>query len=194
MTTKPTELCIGTPEAFNGSFAKAKPWLHSVQFYLEVNKDVYNTDAKKIAFALSYMTKGPAFTWATTFRTKALSTGTITMGSFDDFVKTFDKSFEHHDTVGNAVAWLSTKRMQSKRDGIFKPSLTTYISEFQNNVALSKITDNNVLIGYFSSGIPTPLMQRIYAMETVPDQIDDWYKHAQKFQTQYERAKEVENR
>ena len=31
-------------------------------------------------------------------------------------------------------------------------------------------------------------------MEMVPDQIDDWYKHAQKFQTQYERAKEVENR
>ena len=62
MTTKPTELRIGAPEAFDGNFAKAKPWLHSVQFYLEVNKDVYNTDTKKIAFALSYMTKGPAFT------------------------------------------------------------------------------------------------------------------------------------
>ena len=83
--------------------------------------------------------------------------------------------------------------MQIKPDGTFEPSLTTYISKFQNNVALSKITDNNVLIGYFSSGIPTPLMQRIYSMETVPDQIDDWYKRAQKFQTQYERAKEVEN-
>ena len=31
-------------------------------------------------------------------------------------------------------------------------------------------------------------------METVPDQINDWYKHTQKFQTQYERAKEVKNR
>ena len=57
-----------------------------------------------------------------------------------------------------------------------------------------RMSNTAILIGYFSSGIPTPLMQRIYSMETVPNPIDDWYKCAQKFQTQYEHAKEVENR
>ena len=38
------------------------------------------------------------------------------------------------------------------------------------------------------------MLFRSYSMEMVPDQIDDWYKRAQKFQTQYEHAKEVENR
>ena len=41
MTTKPTELCIGAPEAFDGSYEKSQHWLHAVQFYLLVNKAVY---------------------------------------------------------------------------------------------------------------------------------------------------------
>jgi len=65
---KPVELHIGTPEAFDRSYEKATQWLNSVLFYLAVNEEVYNSDAKKITFTLSYMTKGPAFTWATTFR------------------------------------------------------------------------------------------------------------------------------
>jgi len=66
-TPKPVELCIGSPEAFDGSYEKATQWLNSILFYLTVNEEVYNTDTKKITFALSYMTKGPALTWATTF-------------------------------------------------------------------------------------------------------------------------------
>ena len=66
-TTKPTELRLGTKEAFDGSFDKSRAWMNTVQFYLIVNKAVYDTDEKKIAFALSYMTKGSAVTWVTTF-------------------------------------------------------------------------------------------------------------------------------
>jgi len=74
---KPVELHIGTSEAFDGSYEAATWWLNSVMFYLTVNEEVYNTDAKKIAFALSYMTKEAILTWATTFWQKALSSTTI---------------------------------------------------------------------------------------------------------------------
>ena len=66
-TTKPIELWIGTPEAYDGSFETSKQWLNAVQLYLLVNKDIYNNDDKKITFILSYMTKGSALTWAATF-------------------------------------------------------------------------------------------------------------------------------
>jgi len=116
---KPTELRIGSPKAFDGSFEKAIPWLNSVMFYLAVNEEVYNTDAKKIVFALSYMTEGPALTWATTFRHNALVGTTIAMGTFEVFVANFKTAFEHHDVKSNAIAWLSTKRMVKKlrKDG-----------------------------------------------------------------------------
>jgi len=116
---KPIELRIGTPEAFDGSYEKATQWLNSVLFYLAVNEEVHNSNGKKFAFALSYMTKGPAFTWATTFRQKALMGSTIAMGTFTVFIANFKTAFEHHDMKANTIAWLSTKQMTKKlrKDG-----------------------------------------------------------------------------
>lgn len=194
MTTKPTELCIAAPEHFDGAYSKTLPWLMLVLFYLEVNKDIYNTDSKKIAFTLSYMTKGSTLTWTATFRQKAIAGTTITMGTFHSFVTEFKKSFEHHNIIGNAIAWLSHKCMTSKSNGTFEPSLPIYISGFQNHITQSKITDHNVLISFFSTGIPSGLMKQIYSMETIPITINDWYKKALTFQTHYKRAQEVEQR
>ena len=86
-------------------------------FYLEVNKDVYSTNAKKIAFALTYMTKGSAQIWAAIFRQKAITRTTISMGTFKDFIEEFKKSFKHHDNIGNTISWLVHKWMISKSNG-----------------------------------------------------------------------------
>ena len=99
MSTKPTELRIGVPEAFDGSYEKSMYWLHAVQFYLLVNKAVYNNDDKQIAFALSYMTKGSALTWASTFRQSALSGTTFSLGTFADFISKFNTAFKHHNVL-----------------------------------------------------------------------------------------------
>ena len=195
MSTKPTELRIGTPEVFDGSYEKSQHWLHAVQFYLLVNKVVYDNDDKQIAFALSYMTKGSALTWAATFRQSAISGTTFSLGTFADFVTKFNTTFKHHDVTGNAISWLSTQRMEkSKKNNSYSPSLTEYISTFKNHVALANISDPNVLIGYFSAGIPPPLMRRIMSMDTVPSTIDEWYKKAVAFQTQWERADDISKR
>ena len=57
------------------------------------------------------------------------------------------------------MAWLTTTQMTRKRDGSYNPPLTEYISTFQNNIALTTITDHNILIGYFFAGITSPLMK-----------------------------------
>ena len=67
LSTKPTKLQLGKPKAFNGSYETMISWMYSIQFYLIVNKKSYDTDAKKIAFTLSYMTEGSALTWANIF-------------------------------------------------------------------------------------------------------------------------------
>ena len=193
-SSKLTELRIGAPEAFDGSYDKSTQWLNAVCFYLLVNDKVYDTNNKMIAFALSYMTKGSALTWATTFRQNTITGTTIAMGTFSDFVTKFETAFKHHDVTGTAITWLSTKRMTKGKNNTYSPTLIEYISHFKNYSALASITNQNVLIGYFSAGIPSPLMHWVMSMDTVPSTINNWYKKAISFQTQWEGAEEVSKR
>ena len=66
-----------------------------------------------------------------------------------------------------------------------------YISAFQNHVALATITNQNVLIGYFSAGIPPASMKHIMSMDMILEKIKKWYTKAIHFQTQWERAEEI---
>ena len=82
-------------------------WLNSVQVYLMVNNEVYNTDEKKIAFTLSFMKKRSAQTWATTFIRDSLNSKEKSFGEFIDFAKKFKEAFIHSGLKGEAIAWLS---------------------------------------------------------------------------------------
>ena len=117
------------------------------------------------------------------------------MGTFTDFVLKFETSFKHYDTTGNTIAWLSTKWMikLKGRDGAYryKPSLTYYTSNFQNYVAQAQVTDNNILISYYSAGIPPKLMCHIMSMDTIPSTINEWYKKAAHFQTQKDHTDKI---
>ena len=84
--------------------------------------------------------------------------------------------------------------LKSAKNNSYSPSLLEYVSTFRNHVTLANISDPNILIGYFSAGIPPPLMRRIMSMDTVPTTIDDWYKKAIAFQTQWERADDIARR
>ena len=194
-TIKPIELQIGTSKAYNGSFETSRQWLNAVQLYLLVNEDIYNNDDMKIMFVLSYMTKGSALTWAATFWENSVNTtGTITLGTYMNFIAKFNKDFKQRDVTGTAIAWLTTKQMILKKDLTYSPPLNQYVSEFQNHIAQANIKDPNVLIGYFSAGIPPFLMWRIMSMDTVPTTIQKWYSKAIHFQTQWERAEEISKR
>ena len=194
-TAKPIKLWIGTPEAYDGSFKTSRQWLNAVQLYLLVNEDVYNNDDKKIMFVLSYMTKGSALTWATTFQENSVdTTGTVTLGTYPNFVAKFNKDSKQRDVTGTTITWLTTKWMVLFKDQTYSPTLNQYISEFQNHVAQANIKDPNILIGYFSARIPPSFMWQIMSMDTIPTIIQEWYSKAIHFQTQWERAEEISRR
>ena len=194
-TAKPVKLRIGTPEAYDSSFETLRQWLNTVQLYLLVNEDVYNNDNKKIVFVLSYMTKGSALTWAATFWENSINTtGTVILGIYTNFITKFNEDFKQRDVTGTAITWLTTKQMVLKKDWTYSPPLNQYVLEFQNHVAWANIKDPNILIGYFSTGIPPSLMQWIMSMDTIPTTIQEWYSKAIHFQTQWERAEEISKR
>ncbi|KIJ66789.1 hypothetical protein HYDPIDRAFT_67180, partial [Hydnomerulius pinastri MD-312] len=49
---------------FDGDRQKANRWILSVRSYFLINKEVYDDNAKKVSFALFYMTEGVAGSWA----------------------------------------------------------------------------------------------------------------------------------
>ena len=153
-----------------------------------INIGIYDTDPKKIAFALSFMKKGSAATWASTITKKALALNPPTLGRWDDFVKEFKTTFIHIDVKNEAIAWLTNTMVSNKLP------LGDYISQFKNQVTISEITHEDTLINFFSRGIPSSLMKRIYGMDTVPTKIEDWYIRATQFKMQWERADMVTKR
>ena len=66
-----------------------------------------------------------------------------------------------------------------------------YISQFKNNAALSEISNEDVLINFYSRGIPPFLMKRIYGMDTVPTTIEKWYQTTLRFQHVWEKTQEI---
>ena len=146
-TAKLIELCIGIPELYSRSFETSKQWLNAVQLSLLVNAEVYNNNDKKIAFILSYMTKGSVLTWAATFHENTVdATGTMTLETYSNFVTKFNKAFKQRDVTGTAITWLTTKWMVLRKDQTYLPPLNQYISKFQNHVARADIKDSNIPI------------------------------------------------
>ena len=182
---KPQELKLGQPSTFDGEPKKARAWINNTQLYLLVNKNVYDHDDKKIVFALSFMKEGSAGLWALTETETALTRNPPGFGTSADFLKRFNNSFILENTREQAIAWLSTTKVNDKIN------LLDYISKFKNNATLSGITDQNVLINFFSRGIPTQLMRRIYSMDTVPTTMEKWYLQTLHFKHVWERTNEI---
>ena len=184
-TQKPQELKLGQPPAFNGTPEKARGWFNNVQLYLLVNKDIYNDDDRKIAYALSFMREGSAALWSLTETEAALKRNPPNFGTWQDFLDKFSASFILENTKDQAIAWMTTTKVDKKTP------LMDYISQFRNNAALSEINNEDVLINFYSRGIPSFLMEKIYGMDTVPDTIEKWYKATLRFQHVWEKTQEI---
>ena len=62
-TTKVMEIKLNQPKPFTGKQEDLKKFLQDTNLYLLVNSKVYDTDIKKIMFALSFMNEGDVASW-----------------------------------------------------------------------------------------------------------------------------------
>ena len=79
----------------------------------------------------------------------------------------------------------------TKLPNIAKFCCLVYTSNFQNYTTQAQVTDNNVLIGYYSARIPPELMCHVMSMNTISSTINEWYKKATHFQTQKDCTDEI---
>ncbi|KIK73113.1 hypothetical protein PAXRUDRAFT_21210 [Paxillus rubicundulus Ve08.2h10] len=166
---KATELKIGTPSYFDGNTNDATQWMYSVITYLDLNKEVYTNNKKKIIAALSFMNKGTAASWAEAYYETAAISGWGTGN-------------------GNALVKLTTLNQQQSG------SLKKYNSEFCLNKSRSGVTDEGALISWYSAGLDTCLSSRILNMDTIPDTLDRWIAKAEHFHVQNQRIQSLRSR
>ena len=131
------------------------------------------------------MKEGAAALWSLTETEAALKRNPPNFGTWQNFLNKFSTSFILENTKDQAIAWMTTTKVDKKT------SLMDYISQFKNNAALSEISNEDVLINFYSRGIPSFLMRRIYGMDTVPNTIDKWYQATLRFQHVQEKTNEI---
>ena len=146
--------------------------------YLDLNSNVYDTETKRVIFMLSYMKGGTAQAWKESFLTTASESTPSTYGTIDQLITKMKTAFELADSEGDARA-----QIQKLRQG--KNTVDEYIAQFRVLASRAKISDDKNLIEYFMEGINQGILTKIFALETVPTKIEEWYLKASKFAAAY---------
>ncbi|KIO08750.1 hypothetical protein M404DRAFT_133624, partial [Pisolithus tinctorius Marx 270] len=132
------------PSEYNRSHNGLQTWLTQVEGYLNLNRHVYNTEALKISFALTYMTKGAVVSFTENYQNenKLLDGQIYYTDDFKTFVAWLKATFESGDQTTLAILCLSSIK-QGKRE------LEAYITEFTGLVNKAQLKEESWEAGIF---------------------------------------------
>jgi hypothetical protein len=91
MTTTAKEVKLRTPTDFHGARELTTKFLQEVKMYMHANMEIYNTEEKKVLFALSFMNGGVAGSWKQGKTAAYLRDGNF--GTFDEFKQAVKTAF-----------------------------------------------------------------------------------------------------
>ena len=110
-TTKATEIKLNQPKPFTRKWEDLKKFLQDMNLYLLVNNKVYDTNVKKIAFALSFMNEGDAASWKEQLLEDAMALKTFDLRTWAQFKRDLNDAFKPYDAPGDAweeLKWETT--------------------------------------------------------------------------------------
>ena len=110
-----------------------------------------------------------------------MASATQDLGTLANFKDELKKAFFAADTEGDARA-----KLRQLRQG--KNPVDEYVAEFRILAGKAKMKDDKE---YFMEGINMGILQKIFASETLPTTIQEWYEKASKHDTQHRRVQEI---
>ncbi|PPQ95797.1 hypothetical protein CVT25_000714 [Psilocybe cyanescens] len=166
---KTRELSLCKPTPFNGEWFKSKKFLQECILYMGINKDVYDTESKRIAFILSFMQEGNAV-------------GILTYRLTGNFQKAFKPEEEDIDAL-DKLKMLRQKNLTAEQ-------LVTKFKLLVGEAGMSNNSDtaNKLLIEMFKAALNLALVQKIIMSEKKPTKIEEWYDKAMIFDRSYRLA------
>ena len=175
------EAKMAMPREFSGKRTVLNRFIMSCMAHLTINKEMYQTDEKKIGFMLSLLNEGEAGAWKEQFIQEAFNK-TVTSGAaemtfrtFLNFVKRLKESFKPHNDAADALTQL--RALQYK----LGESIDEHITKFRMCLAwikLDKSDGSQATIEFFKETLSLQLLQRIYGGETILETLTRWYKKA----------------
>jgi hypothetical protein len=184
MTTTAKEVKLHAPTDFHGARELTTKFLQEVEMYMRTNAEIYNTEEKKVSFALSFMNRGVAGSWKQEKTAAYLKAGNF--GTFNEFKKAVQTVFTPIDDEGVAKTELRTLCQGDKR-------IEEYIAQFTIIATRTGLTEDSVLIECFIDRPHPKLMEGIYTMEKLPTTLEGWMKATSLFDGNWRRACVIAN-
>ena len=169
------------PRKISGKRTDLNRFIMSCMAHLTINKEIYQTDEKKIGFMLSLLNDGEAGEWKEQFIQEAFNetvtsgADEMTFGMFLDFVKRLKESFEPHNDAADALTQLRALKYN------LRENIDKHVTKFRMCLAQTKLDRSDgsqATIEFFKETLPPQLLQRIYGGETIPEMLTGWYKKA----------------
>ena len=175
------EIRLATPEPFDGTPTNAREFLRACKAYLRLNEHIYDSDVAKILFILSYFKKGVATDWAESWNKNVVDQPDHAW--YAEFVTAFETAFISADLAAEARCKLLALRQTGSAD--------EYNAQFQLLASQAGIKQYEGLEQLYQRGLSHKLLERIYSMNELPKDMDDWYKAASRLDNQSRRLKMV---
>ena len=151
MYTSTNKTKIRLPADFSSNRLKTKQFLQDVDLYFLINPTQYDTNQKKVAFALSFMNSGTAAAWKETKLQDYLAKSTFpTWASFKIEV----------DAAFSPISAAAEARMNLKNLAQDGP-VDDYIAKFHILANSSGITQEEALIEFFLDGLKEEILKGI---------------------------------
>jgi hypothetical protein len=175
ITSTEKGLAIKAPTKFDGTRSKFEDFWESIEITLLHSKHAKATDTDKIAFVMSYLTKGAAITWRRSFyltkkATAMTSKKELDLGTFKDFAKSLENTFKSENAEKEALYKLDTLH-QGTRDA------EDHVAQFQALVVRAGLKEEKDIICKFEKSLAQHVRARLTHFETIKD-LEDWYAKA----------------
>jgi hypothetical protein len=197
-TESSKELRINLPKPFTGDCSQFSNFINALDVYFAINEGAYNSDTKKIGFALSFL-EGNASSWKTAFIQSHTTNGTLNLGDYADFLTAIKKDFEEVDKKGDAIYKLQRLKQGSRHakelvsdfhilahqaDLISRPSP----GALSSTRSTSDISSDLLLQTWFKDALNRPLLERIMLSESEPSTLEEWFDKAIRFDAVWRRS------
>ena len=186
-TIKKTEL--NPPKIFTGKRTDLQRFLQDTFVFLTINKEHYNNDDKKIAFVMSFMTEGDAALWKQEFisrviRESVTANREITFGTYKNFIKSLEKSFQPYDAPGDAL--YTMKHLQ-----LGEGTMEEHLAKFKLLMSQSGLSDLAAVTDLFQETLPLGLQRPILLSEKPPVTLEEWYDKANAFHGSWRKTQRI---
>ena len=183
--SKHGELKLAQPKPFSGKRGELDDFLQDVGLYLAINEKIYNTDTRKIAYALSFMSEGDAKSWKGQFLRNAQNTGGFNLGTWDQFQDDLKDAFKPYDAPGDALEELIALKME-------KNTIEDHIARFKILLSRSGVPENSPsAIDYFRKTLQIPLQRKLLELPTQPKDLKGWYEWASRLDNNFRKMQRI---